>query len=757
MKRIFCKLQQKVYGSILLLTLLLFFPMTAYPETYTLSVGESATISQTALGSGYIDNVGLGAMLDPHLGFSKNYDGSATITVKSYFDYTATVQLVFIERTQAYYSGRYHTKAETYYRTVYIKCKYVSPKPNVKPTKVYLPERVRCPLNERVYIEPIYEPNGAKGTKFNWSQSQGTAAFAYMETSDGRYRVIGISPGIGSLSVKVDNDDNLEASTIIEVVDPNYLPPDNVFILSSIEISVGGHAMLQPILVPENAATSFTWSSENSSIADVNYGKVTGKKTGTTIIKVKTDNGHQSECKVRVVENNGKDDEESDEISGKGSVDGHEYVDLGLSVKWATCNVGAIKPEDFGGYYAWGETSEKSAYNWDTYSYGTYMNEVYIGNDIKGTKYDAAQQNWGSNWRMPTQKEFSELYSKCTIKKITKNSVEGYEFTGTNGNSIFIPLAGYKGNDGLHSGFRYWSSNISSKDSGTAWYLQVSTNKYSEINYSVLTIVRMAGLPIRPVTDVTSGTPGTSESSEIQISSTNFPDANFRQYLLEQDYGHDGILTSSEISNITELHVGGKALGIKSLQGVEFFTELTLLDCSYNSIESLFLSSNRKLQTLSCEGNKLKEIDLSRNTNLTRLLIQRNDLTTLDLSNNAKIVYLEVYYNEIRGSGMDSFVNNLPYNYSGEKCWIGILNTKYQDGNICTKSQVKKIKEKGWTPYYYDGEWHEYAGSDPTGIKSFITDEDKESKAPIYDINGQQLLKFRKGINIIGGKKIVVK
>lgn len=509
------RLQQKVLKSFLSLILLVLHPQIAYSESYTLSVGESVNISQTPYGGGYIDNVGLGAMLDPHLGFSKNYDGSAKITVNAYFDYTATVKLVFIERTQAYYSGRYHTRAVTYTKTVSIKCKYTAPKPKVKPTKVFLPERVRATLNERVYIQPIYEPYGAEATNLQWNQSQGTAAFAYTETTDGRYRVIGRSPGIGSLNVKVDNDNNLKAATIIEVVDPNYLPPDNVFLPSSIEISVGGHATLQPILVPENAATSFTWNSANSSIASVSYGKVTGVRTGTTTVKVKTANGFESECTVTVVSRNGKDDDDDGGSSGKGSIDGYEYVDLGLSVKWATCNVGATKPEDFGGYYAWGETSEKSTYTWNTYSYGTYMNEVNIGSDIKGTRYDVANKKWGSKWRMPTRKEFSELYTNCTIKKVTLNSVDGYQFTANNGNSIFIPIAGYKDKSGLNKGFHYWSSNLGSADPGRAYYLLVTSNRYNEIKYDVLSEARMAGLPIRPVTEASGG--NTSGIDDIQM------------------------------------------------------------------------------------------------------------------------------------------------------------------------------------------------------------------------------------------------
>ena len=140
-----------------------------------------------------------------------------------------------------------------------------------------------------------------------------------------------------------------------------------------------------------------------------------------------------------------------------GEINGHEYVDLGLSVKWATCNVGASKPEDYGNYYAWGETSTKSSYTSDnSKTYGKQMN------DIKGnSQYDAARANWGGTWRLPTKAELKELKNKCTWTRTTQNGVKGYKVTGPNGNHIFLPAAGYRGGTSLYDdggfGF-YWSS-----------------------------------------------------------------------------------------------------------------------------------------------------------------------------------------------------------------------------------------------------------------------------------------------------------
>lgn len=130
-------------------------------------------------------------------------------------------------------------------------------------------------------------------------------------------------------------------------------------------------------------------------------------------------------------------------------INGHEYVDLGLSVKWATCNVGASSPKDAGGYYAWGETTTKSDYSEGSYKYYDGIGYINIGNDISGTEYDVACKQWGGSWRLPTRMEMEELRDKCTWTWTTYKGVKGYEVTGPNGNSIFLPAAGYCDDTGL--------------------------------------------------------------------------------------------------------------------------------------------------------------------------------------------------------------------------------------------------------------------------------------------------------------------
>src|SRR5574344_1393908 len=191
-----------------------------------------------------------------------------------------------------------------------------------------------------------------------------------------------------------------------------------------------------------------------------------------------------------------------DDDTTLGGVSKITAVDLGLSVKWASCNVGASSPEEYGGYYAWGEIEEKSDYSWSTYKYcnGTYSTCMNIGSDISGTQYDVAHVKWGGSWRMPTHTEFYELYNKCTSTWTTYNGVYGRKFVGPNGNSIFLPAAGYRWGKGVNDqgdfGY-YWSGTIGSDNSISAWYL------YFNYAYAIPGCsVRHYGFSVRPVSDI---------------------------------------------------------------------------------------------------------------------------------------------------------------------------------------------------------------------------------------------------------------
>jgi hypothetical protein len=167
-----------------------------------------------------------------------------------------------------------------------------------------------------------------------------------------------------------------------------------------------------------------------------------------------------------------------------GQLNGRDYVDLGLSVKWATCNIGSDTPEGFGDYFAWGETKPKRVYDSDSYIFNF---QDYPDMIVLPANADVAASfwKWGNGWRMPTKEEFEELINKCTWVWMSN----GYKVVGPNGNSIFLPAAGWKGisldgeahfyNEGFGS---YWSSTRErvSDDGrgGNANYLNFSSTYY---------------------------------------------------------------------------------------------------------------------------------------------------------------------------------------------------------------------------------------------------------------------------------------
>ncbi len=195
----------------------------------------------------------------------------------------------------------------------------------------------------------------------------------------------------------------------------------------------------------------------------------------------------------------------------------HEYVDLGLSVKWATCNVGASKPEDNGNLYAWGETEVKEQYTMRTSKWGSpFSLKKYNINSEQGTvdnkttldlEDDVAHVTWGGNWRMPTREEMDELHDNCTWEWTAINGVNGYRVTskkqGYTDRSIFLPAAGYKANGRYQYGSNgnYWSRSLmtdpygdGSVICGTAACIRFNNNQ-ANIGWED----RMAGLSVRPV------------------------------------------------------------------------------------------------------------------------------------------------------------------------------------------------------------------------------------------------------------------
>ncbi|MDE7457165.1 MAG: hypothetical protein K2M96_10760 [Prevotella sp.] len=395
-------------------------------------------------------------------------------------------------------------------------------------------------------------------------------------------------------------------------------------------------------------------------------------------------------------------------------------------------------------------------------------------------------------------------------------------------------------------------------------------------------------------------------AGDVEINAKNFPDENFRNYLLQQDYGKDGKLTEEEIKDITSLDVPYKR--INSLQGIEYFTALTELNCVYNQLTSLDVSKNIALTELNCGYNSLTSLDVSKNTALTGLWCGENQLTSLDVSKNTALTGLFCYknqltaldvlkntaltelncvynsltsldvskntaltelycgsnpltvldvskntalskldcydnqltaldvsmntaltrlyctsnqltsldvskntaltglfcynnqltsldvskntaltelwcynnqltsldvskntaltelycsVNQIKGASMDNLINSLPINNTDKPSKFYVYDTQSSDeGNVCTKKQVQVAKGKGWKVYYYDySEWNwlEYEGSDDTSSVADGIKTEAGKDAPVYNLRGERLTAPQKGVNIIGGRKVVVK
>ena len=348
-------------------------------------------------------------------------------------------------------------------------------------------------IGESETLTATASPSNATDQALNWKSSDNSVA----SVSNGRI----MAESVGTATITVESS-NGKSSTCSVTVKPKKIVVNSVSLNKIIlPLEIGDSETLTATVSPSNATDqALYWKSSDNSVASVTDGRINAKSAGTATVTVKSSNGKSSTCTVTVKKKS------------------PQYVDLGLSVKWATTNIGADNPEDSGDYFAWGETKPKHEYYWETYKY--CINKNY---KLKLTKYcyikkkgykrfrdnrlsldpedDAATANWGSDWRMPTKEELEELRTQCKWVWDEMNGKPGYRVIGKNGNMIFLPETGYIiGHTPYLRYTSFWSRSISDRVPSAAvtidFYLNESSNKRM---IEISSGYREFGLTVRPV------------------------------------------------------------------------------------------------------------------------------------------------------------------------------------------------------------------------------------------------------------------
>ena len=307
---------------------------------------------------------------------------------------------------------------------------------------------VELGTGESITLVPTVVPFNATDPTVTWYSNSAAAVVI-------NGKVTGMSPGTATIFAEAGHS---QATCKVTVMSKNVPVTGISLNYTSLNLTQGGSATLVATVTPSNATDKTVyWGTSNANIASVSDGVVTA--TGEGIATITAMAGDKTAtCKVTV----------------DAPMAVPNAVDLGLSVKWASFNVGASVPEEYGLYYAWGETSPKSNYSWTNYQWsaGTYNSlSKYNYSALYGTvddRYsllpedDVAHVKYKGNWRMPTQGEINELIANCSKTEKTINGVQGMEVTGKNGNSIFLPFAGLMASNvwGEGESAIFWTSQI---------------------------------------------------------------------------------------------------------------------------------------------------------------------------------------------------------------------------------------------------------------------------------------------------------
>ena len=351
------------------------------------------------------------------------------------------------------------------------------------------PSFVALGLDQEQVVSLVMDPEDAEVTIY-W-ESQASYVAKVQMISKTQAKITGV--GVGQTVVTVHAGD-LTANCQVSVTDSdNSVPVESVTLdKHELTLSVNQQYQFTATVLPENASNkNVVWASSANSAKL--YISSTGQLTAlqpceaTITVRCQANPMIYDTCQVTV--------------TGGSSDPGEEVVDLGLpsGLKWRSMNVGASKPEDYGDYFAWGETSPKASYTNSNYKYRS--SDIY-GDGIgkKGTvlipEDDAATVNVGSDWRTPKFSEWKELKEKCTWTWTTRNGVKGMQVTGPSGKSIFLPAGGCYGSSVTYRGTQghYWSASYGSD----IWAEDVEFMS-TDVNYGL--VDRCIGRSIRPVKD----------------------------------------------------------------------------------------------------------------------------------------------------------------------------------------------------------------------------------------------------------------
>lgn len=394
-------------------------------------------------------------------------------------------------KTQYWYKAYVQMDSQTFYGEVKTFTTDVVPVESVSLDKT---EHTFNTIGNTLTLTPTVLPADATDKSVEWTSSDDNVATV---TTNGVVKAVGNGPATITVTTK---DQGKTATCAITVA--QYVTSIS-FDKTALSLPEGAESTLTATVNPDNAADkTLKWTSSNESVATVDQtGKVTAKAKGNTTITATAndESGVFASCPVEV-------------FDVPLAVDMDTVVN-GKNIKWASFNLGASSPEEYGLYYAWGETTPKHNYSWSTYklcngSYNTlikYNNISSYGTVVDNKTVlesgdDAAHAALGGKWRMPTDEEWTALRKQCTWTWTTRNGKNGRLVTASNGNSIFLPAAGYRRESSLYSagsGGFYWSSSLDTDDPEDAW--DVYFNSANVFRYG--DDLRYFGLSVRPVSE----------------------------------------------------------------------------------------------------------------------------------------------------------------------------------------------------------------------------------------------------------------